>query len=55
MTSVLYDVPGPKAILRNRILGAVTVLVVLGIFAFVIFRFYETGQFTPRNAVTSSA
>ncbi|MBG9886160.1 amino acid ABC transporter permease, partial [Bacillus toyonensis] len=45
MTSVLYDVPGPKAILRNRILGAVTVLIVLAGLGFVGYRFWVTGQF----------
>lgn len=45
MTSVLYDVPGPRAVLRNRILGAVTVLVILGAIAFIIYRFAESGQF----------
>lgn len=49
MTSVLYDVPGPKAILRNRILGVVTVLVVLAVFAFFIWRMIETGQFSERK------
>ena len=29
MTSVLYDVPGPKAILRNRLVGVGTVIVPL--------------------------
>ena len=47
MTSVLYDVPGPKAILRNRILGAVTVLIVLAVLGFVGYRFWVTGQFDP--------
>ncbi|WP_314502705.1 ABC transporter permease subunit [uncultured Microbacterium sp.] len=46
MTSVLYDVPGPRAIARNRVLGAVTVLVVLAILGFVIWRFAVTGQFS---------
>ncbi|GAA3890271.1 amino acid ABC transporter permease [Leifsonia kafniensis] len=46
MSSVLYDVPGPRAIRRNRILGIVTVLVVLGILAFILYRFSVTGQFT---------
>lgn len=45
MTSVLYDVPGPRAVLRNRILGVVTVLIVLAAVGFVGFRMYETGQF----------
>ncbi|MBP2436119.1 amino acid ABC transporter permease [Microbacterium amylolyticum] len=49
MTSVLYDLPGPRAIIRNRIIGVVTVLVVLGILGFVIWRFTVTGQFASRR------
>lgn len=49
MTSVLYDVPGPRAIIRNRILAVLTVLVVVGLLGFVIFRFAATGQFTPEK------
>ena len=49
MSSVLYDVPGPKAIRRNRILAVVTVVVVLALIAFVIYRFVDTGQFTARK------
>lgn len=45
MTSVLYDVPGPKAILRNRLIGVATVVVILALLAFIGFRFYESGQF----------
>ncbi|SDH35619.1 amino acid ABC transporter permease [Microbacterium pygmaeum] len=46
MTSVLYDVPGPRAITRNRILGVITVLVVAGVLGFIIWRFAVTGQFS---------
>jgi len=49
MSSVLYDVPGPRAQVRNRILGAATILVVLGILAFVVWRFWATGQFTAQK------
>ena len=49
MSSVLYDVPGPKAIARNRIVGAATVLIVLAIIGWVIWRFAETGQFTAEK------
>jgi glutamate transport system permease protein len=45
MTAVLYDAPGPKAIVRNRLMGVVGTLVVLAIFAFVIYRMIVTGQF----------
>ncbi|MGW8481507.1 amino acid ABC transporter permease [Microbacterium sp. NPDC055903] len=47
MTSVLYDVPGPRAILRNRLLAVVTVIVVLAAVGFVVYRFWDSGQFDP--------
>ncbi|MEV5509386.1 amino acid ABC transporter permease [Streptomyces orinoci] len=43
--SVLYDAPGPKARTRNRIYGALSVLGILGLLAFIIHRLDETGQF----------
>lgn len=43
--SVLYDVPGPRAIVRNRMLGVATVVVIAALFAFLIYRFAVTGQF----------
>ncbi len=49
MTSVLYDVPGPRAIARNRIIGVVTVLVVVAIIGFFLWRLYVTGQFTAEK------
>lgn len=49
MTSVLYDVPGPRAIARNRILGVVTVVVVVAIIGFLVWRLYATGQFTAEK------
>jgi glutamate transport system permease protein len=48
-SSVLYDVPGPRAVVRNRIIGAVTILVVLVFIGWVLWRFYETGQFSPEK------
>jgi len=45
MSSVLFDVPGPKAILRHRLLGVVTVVVVLAILGFIFWRLFTTGQF----------
>ncbi|MGD9987923.1 amino acid ABC transporter permease [Pseudonocardia sp.] len=48
MTSVLYDVPGPRAKVRNGLIGVVGTVVVLGILAFVIYRLAATGQFEPR-------
>jgi len=46
MTSVLYDVPGPKAQRRNLILAVVTVVVVLAIVAFLVWRLSLTNQFS---------
>lgn len=46
MTSVLYDVPGPKAILRNRLLAVATAVVVVAIIGFIVYRLVATGQFT---------
>lgn len=45
-TSVLYDVPGPKAILRNRVLAVATVIAVAAVVAFFMYRFALTGQFS---------
>lgn len=49
MSSVLFDVPGPKARTRNVYLNIVTAIVVVGIIAFILFRFYESGQFTAKK------
>ena len=45
MTSVLYDVPGPRARRRNGILAVITVLVVAAIIGFILWRFTLSGQF----------
>lgn len=45
-TSVLYDVPGPKAILRNRIIAVATIIVVIAVLGFIIYRFAISGQFS---------
>lgn len=45
--SVLYDVPGPKAILRNRILGVVVTILVVALIAFIVYRLIATGAVAP--------
>ncbi|MGI5244602.1 amino acid ABC transporter permease [Dactylosporangium sp. CA-139066] len=45
MTNVLYDLPGPKARLRNRILGVVSVVAIVALLAYIVKRFNDTGQF----------
>lgn len=49
MSSVLFDVPGPKAIARNRLIGILAVLVVLAVLGWVVWRLYATGQFTAEK------
>jgi len=49
MSSVLYDVPGPRAIVRNRIIGALTVVVVVALLGFIVWRFWVTGQFSAEK------
>ena len=49
MTAVLYDVPGPRARRRNRILGVVGIVGVVAFVAFVVYRLAVTGQFEPEK------
>ncbi|MBY6062558.1 amino acid ABC transporter permease [Microbacterium esteraromaticum] len=46
MTSVLFDVPGPRARRRNTILAVVTIAVVVAILAFLVWRLSLTNQFS---------
>ncbi|QWF77616.1 amino acid ABC transporter permease [Amycolatopsis sp. CA-230715] len=45
MSSVLFDVPGPKARARNRGLAVVGVLAIAALIGFIIYRFAVAGQF----------
>ena len=49
MSSVLYDVPGPRARQRNTILAVVTAVVVVAIIGFVVWRLSLTGQFAAEK------
>jgi glutamate transport system permease protein len=49
MSAVLYDVPGPRARARNRILNVVVVLALLAAVAWVVYRLNDTGQFQSRR------
>ncbi|HET6501318.1 MAG TPA: amino acid ABC transporter permease [Amycolatopsis sp.] len=49
MSDVLFDLPGPKARTRYRVLAAFGVLVVAAIIAYVVYRFAASGQFTARK------
>lgn len=47
MSSVLYDVPGPRAQIRNRLLGVLTVVIVAVLLAYLLWRLWVTGQLAP--------
>ncbi len=49
MTSVLYDVPGPRAIARNRIIAVLTVAVVAAVVGFLVYRLSLSGQFSAQK------
>lgn len=49
MTSVLYDVPGPRAMARNRLLGLITIIVVAAVLGWLVWRLIATGQFTAQK------
>lgn len=49
MSNVLFDVPGPKARLRYRGLAVLGGVLVLAILAYIIYRFYDSGQFAGRK------
>jgi glutamate transport system permease protein len=46
VSNVLYDVPGPRARARNRVVGVVTALVLLAAVGYVAARFAATDQFS---------
>ncbi|MEU9792070.1 amino acid ABC transporter permease [Streptomyces sparsogenes] len=45
--SVLYDAPGPKARIRNRVYSVIGTLAVIGLIAFIVVRLNDKGQFAP--------
>jgi glutamate transport system permease protein len=45
MSSVLYDVPGPRAQARNKVFGVLAAFGVIALVSFLAYRFWVTGQF----------
>ncbi|MGM1062107.1 amino acid ABC transporter permease [Saccharothrix sp. Mg75] len=45
MSSVLFDVPGPRARTRHRLYAVVGIAALVAIVGFVVYRFAESGQF----------
>jgi glutamate transport system permease protein len=46
VVSVLYDVPGPRARARHRLIGLVGSIAIVAALAYIVYRFIETGQFS---------
>ncbi|GLZ34224.1 amino acid ABC transporter permease [Lentzea sp. NBRC 105346] len=49
MSSVLFDIPGPRARMRYRTLAIVGALAIAALVGYVVYRFADTGQFTARK------
>ncbi|MEU7481011.1 amino acid ABC transporter permease [Lentzea sp. NPDC042327] len=49
MTTVLFDVPGPRARVRHRLLAVVGIAAIVAFLGYVIWRFIDTGQFEGRK------
>jgi glutamate transport system permease protein len=45
VTTALYDQPGPRAIARNLVFSVISGIAVLALLAWIVYRFYESGQF----------
>jgi glutamate transport system permease protein len=49
VTSVLYDLPGPRAQARNRTFGMLATVGIVTLVCFIGYRFWVTGQFEARR------
>jgi len=49
MTSVLFDVPGPRARMRYRLMAVLGTVLVAAIIAYIVYRFTDTGQFSAQK------
>src|SRR5690606_16599948 len=47
--SVLFDAPGPRAIRRHRIIGAITIVVLVTAAALVLWKLWVEDQFTAQK------
>jgi glutamate transport system permease protein len=48
-TSVLFDVPGPRARIRHRIFAVIGILALAGLITFIVLQFADSGQFAGRK------
>ncbi|WP_158888750.1 amino acid ABC transporter permease [Amycolatopsis anabasis] len=49
MSSVLFDVPGPKARMRHQLMAVLGIVLLVALIAYVAYRFYDSNQFTPKK------
>ncbi|WP_329576522.1 amino acid ABC transporter permease [Streptomyces sp. NBC_01361] len=49
MSTVLYDMPGPRAVARNRVVNMVVVTALVAALAWISYRLVHTGQFEGRR------
>lgn len=47
--TVLYDLPGPRARRRNRVISIVATIGIVALVAYIVYRFDQTGQFEARR------
>jgi glutamate transport system permease protein len=45
LSNVLFDLPGPRARVRHRLFAVLGIVVVLALLAYIVYRFYDSGQF----------
>lgn len=49
MSNVLFDLPGPRARARYRLLTVLGAVVVAAVIAYIVYRFFDSGQFAGRK------
>lgn len=49
MSTVLFDLPGPRAHARYRVLAVIGTFALVALVAYAAWRFFDTGQFTPQK------
>lgn len=49
MSNILFDAPGPRARSRHRLLAVLGILVLAAFLTYVVWRFYDSGQFAARK------
>ncbi|MFG3051564.1 amino acid ABC transporter permease [Kitasatospora sp. NPDC048239] len=48
-SSALYDIPGPRALARHRLYGAIALVAILGLVGWIVYMLFHTEQFTAEK------